>query len=385
MLHLGKSRPGTGEYRCAIGLMVLALLAGCANGPPLGGRMMFTAMRHRPATPRESPDTVRARKEAKEEREAISRAVQGCLLRDGQPPFPLPAATLAPPPRIVLASSSLTGSGDSLGQATQGYNVPGRSHESQMPWEFFLGNAAHRLIAYMYGVKHPGNQVFYNNRTIVEIVSELRLGDESKLLPAERNLRPDITDTTPLDVFEIKPWNEQGAQEGRQKVQLYLSALNRVVEPEAGFSPGRNFQGEMLIRFARGQYIWRLDWQTTEPGIVQYRWTRSQQRFESERAAYAAGQWTDLSAEEMRQYGGWVGQVVEGMVNRREQLATLSGAVGACIDIIGGAAVWVFSGTLSGVTGSTQPPAQGGGRVIPFPVRPPSKAPPAKVPAASGM
>lgn len=36
-----------------------------------------------------------------------------------------------------------------------------------------------------------------------------------------------------------------------------------------------NFKGEILIRFAQGQYIWRLEWKTTEPGVVQYRWTRS--------------------------------------------------------------------------------------------------------------
>jgi hypothetical protein len=367
--------------------VLLSLLTGCASGPPMGGRMMFNAMRYRPAMPRESPDTVAARKKARQEREALERVLaQGCPPRDGESPLTLLAATLAPPPRIVLASSSgPTGNGDPFGQATQGYNVPGRNPDSQTPWEFFLGNAAHRLIAYMYGVNHPQNQVFYNNRTILEIVSELRLGDESKLLPAERNLRPDITDATPFDVFEIKPWNDRGTQEGRQEVQLYLSALNRAVEPDASFAHGRNFQGEMLIRFARGQHIWRLEWQTTEPGLVQYRWTRSQQRFESERAAYEAGHWVDISEEEMRQYGGWVGQAVDEMVNRREQLAAFSGAVGICIDVVGSVAVWVFSGIASGKSGAKQPPVQRGGRVIQFPARPPATAPPAKMPAASGM
>jgi hypothetical protein len=225
-----------------------------------------------------------------------------------------------------------------------------------MPWEFFLGNAAHRLIAYMYGVNHPGSQAFYNNQTLQEIVRLSRRGDVSKLLPVERNLRPDITDATILEVFEIKPWNDRGTQEGRQEVQVYLAALNRTMGPAATFSHGRNFQGEILVRFARGHYIWRLEWQTTEPGIVQYRWTRSQQRFESEREAHAAGQWVDISEQEMRHYGGWVGQAVEGMVSRREQLATFSGTVGVCIDIIGSVAVGVFSGSVSGGTGAKHPP-----------------------------
>ncbi|HYH96817.1 hypothetical protein, partial [Hyalangium sp.] len=188
----------------------------------------------------------------------------------------------------------------------QGYNVPGRNPSSQAPWEFFLGNAAHRLIAYMYGVNHPGNRVFYNTKRIIDILAETEIGDTSRLLAGERNLRPDITDVTDMtakDVFEIKPWNAQGLQEGRQELRVYLAALNRAVAPGLLFTGGTNFHGQILIRFAQGQYIWRLEWQTTEPGVTQYRWTRSQQRFASERAAYEAGQWVDLTVEEMRQYG----------------------------------------------------------------------------------
>jgi hypothetical protein len=133
--------------------------------------------------------------------------------------------------------------------------------------------------------------------------------------------------------------------------------------------------------------IWRLEWQTTEPRITQYRWTRSQQRFESEIAAYEAGQWVDLTVEELRQYGGWVGQAVEGMVARREQLTTVSGAMGIVIDIIGESAKGIFTGAILGRmssgSGAQQPPAQGGGQVIPFPPRPPVTAPPVQLPAAA--
>jgi hypothetical protein len=272
----------------------------------------------------------------------------------------------------------------------QGYNVPGRNPSSQAPWEFFLGNAAHRLIAYMYGVTHPQSRVFYNNKTIVDILTSRGIGDASRLLPQERNLRPDITDVTDrvaLYVFEIKPWNDQGLLEGRQELLIYLSALNRAVAPAVLFTGGMNFQGQILVRFAQGQYIWRLEWQTTEPGITQYRWTRSQQRFASEKAAYEAGQWVDLTVEEMRQYGGWVGQAVEGMVTRREQLATARGAVGIVITLIGETAKGVFTGAILGRmlpgSGAQQPPTQGGGQVIPFPPRPPPSAPPVQVPAAA--
>ncbi|WP_257457486.1 hypothetical protein [Archangium lipolyticum] len=286
-------------------------------------------------------------------------------------------------------SNGPTASGEPTGPAVQGYNVPGRNLDSELPWELFLGNAAHRMIAYMYGVDHPGNEVYYNKETIKVILEKARLGNTSRLRLDERNLRPDITDVTVLHAFEIKPWNEQGRQEGRQEVQTYLAALNRAVAPESSFSGGTGFQGEILIRFAQGQYIWRLEWRTTEPGVVQYHWTRSQQRFESEAAAYEARQWVDLTKEEMQQYGGWVGQAVEGMISRREKLASFSGYVGIVIEVVGTVATGVFSGEIFGRMGSgtraQQPPSQGGGQVIPFPARTQPPAPPARAPAAAGM
>ncbi|WP_155893981.1 hypothetical protein [Cystobacter fuscus] len=256
-----------------------------------------------------------------------------------------------------------------------------------MPWEFFLGNAAHRLIGYMYGVNHPQNRVFYNTRTLSEILAERGTGDPSRLLKHERNLRPDILDLSSRNLFEIKPWNDKGLQEGRQEAKTYLTALNRAVMVGSAFNAGADFQGEILIRFARGQYIWRLEWHTTEPGVVQYRWTRSQQRFASEAAAYEVGQWAELTEQEMQEYGGWVGQAVDEMVSRRERLATFSGAVGIVIEVMGNAATGFFSSVILGrmSTGAQQPPAQGGGQIIPFPTRPPPVAPPAQVPAAAGV
>ncbi len=286
-------------------------------------------------------------------------------------------------------SDGPTVGGEPPGPAVQGYNVPGRNPDSRMPWEFFLGKASHRLIAYMYKVNHPGTQAYYNTETIKFILEDAEIGDTSLLLPNERNIRPDITDVLVRSLFEIKPWNEQGLQEAREMARTYLAALNRALLVGRPFTGGTEFSGEILLRFAQGQYIWRLEWRTTEPGVVQYRWTRSQQYFESEAAAYEAGQWVDLTEEELRQYGGSVGQAVEGMVSRREKLATFSGAVGIVIDGIGTAATAFFSGVIFGQMGSgpgaRQPPTQGGGQVITFPARPPPSAPPAQVPAAAGM
>ncbi|WP_143196180.1 hypothetical protein [Archangium sp. Cb G35] len=62
-----------------------------------------------------------------------------------------------------------TAGGVPANPAPQGYNVPGRKPDSQMPWEFFMGNASHRLIAFKYGVSHPRSRVYYNNKSIKKI------------------------------------------------------------------------------------------------------------------------------------------------------------------------------------------------------------------------
>lgn len=159
-------------------------------------------------------------------------------------------------PRILLAASdSPPASGEPSKPSVQGYTVPGRNLDSQAPWEFFLGNAAHRLITYMYRVNHPGSIAYFNTKSVVSILQDARLGEPSRLLPHERNLCPDITDLTTWRVFEIKPWNARGLEEGRLEIQNYLSALNRAVEPEALFIGGTGFQGQILVRFAQGQHI----------------------------------------------------------------------------------------------------------------------------------
>lgn len=243
----------------------------------------------------------------------------------------------------------------------------------------------------MYKVNHPADLVYFNTESLFSIIKKASLGELSRLSPDERDLRPDITDIDSACLFEIKPRTEQGLQECRRDVQLYLAAMNRATAPGLVFSGGTDFQGETLIRFAGGQYIWRLEWHTAEPGVVLYRWTRSQQRFASEAAAYEAGQWVDLTEEELRQFGGWVGQAVDAMVERRERLATLQGSVGVAIELIGTAATTFFSGVilqqLGSGPGAQQPPIQGSGRVLPFPARPPPSAvsAPGSAAAARGL
>ncbi|HYO54779.1 hypothetical protein [Archangium sp.] len=291
-----------------------------------------------------------------------------------------PPASL-PPPDSTAPGSRPSVCGNLTTQALPGYKVPGRKPNSQMPWELFLGNASHRLIAYIYGTRHPTNMVFHNKESIKRILENAGLGDSSLLPENEREIRPDITDVSARNVFEVKPHSEQGLQEGNRKVQIYLLALNRTLTPADRFSAGEKFEGEILIQFTQGQYIWRLEWCTIVPGVTQYRWTRSQERLDSNAAAYQAGQWVEITEQELKQYGGWVAQAVEGMVDRRERLATLSETIGVAIDIVGKVAIGVISTAMSGERGASQP----GGKVLPFPSKPSPTAPPVQLPKASGM
>lgn len=286
-----------------------------------------------------------------------------------------------PPPDNTASGGRSSICGNLTTQALQGYKVPGRKPDSQIPWELFLGNASHRLIAYIYGTRYPSNRIYYNNDSIKRILEKTGIGDPSLLPENEREMRPDITDATMQAIFEIKPYSERGLQDGIQKIQAYLLALNRTLPLADKFSAGKRFDGEILIQFARGQHIWRLEWCTITPGVTQYRWTRSQERFESNAAAYQAGQWVEISEQELKQYGGWVAQKVEEGVDRRERLATLSGAIGVAIDIVGGVAMIVISTAMSGERGASLP----GGKVLPFPSKSSSTAPPPQLPKASGM
>ena len=280
--------------------------------------------------------------------------------------------------------------GDRIHATAQGYQVPGRKPDSLLPWKFFLGNASHRLLGYIYSSRHPAHRVFYNKYSIKFILKETGIGNWALLPEDELDIRPDITNATLRRAFEVKPSGERGLAEGLQEIETYLRALNRTVPPTEWFLGGTGFEGEILIRFALGQHIWRLEWCTNAPGVTQYQWTRSQEHLDSLAAAHDAGKWVEISEQELKEYGGWVAQVVEEMVDRREKLATISGVIGVVIDTVGGIAVVTLSSVMGGDRRALPTTNQGlglppGGKVIPLPPRPPATAPPVQLPKASGM
>lgn len=89
----------------------------------------------------------------------------------------------------------------------------------------------------------------------------------------------------------------------------------------------------------------------------------------------------EISEQDLKRYGGLVAQAIEDMIDRRERVATFSGAVGVVIDLVGEVAMIVISTATSTNRGTTQP----GGKVLPFPSKPSPTAPPARLPKASGM
>jgi hypothetical protein len=60
------------------------------------------------------------------------------------------------------------------------------------------------------------------------------VGNPEHLSELVRRLRPDITDTRLLVLFEVKPDDEASREEGRQQAGRYLSALNKAVDPHRG-------------------------------------------------------------------------------------------------------------------------------------------------------
>ncbi|MFY0525184.1 hypothetical protein ACN28I_19245 [Archangium gephyra] len=151
--------------------------------------------------------------------------------------------------------------------------LPGRQLDSKEPWGAFLGKAAHEVIGLEYTLQHPTNAVFLNTISLYRIVGEGKLGNPKRLPEFVRRLRPDITDTDALVLFEIKPDNEESREKGRAEAGRYLAALNKAVEPDKKLAGGTGFEGSLFLEFENGGALWQLSWRTPEPGVTLYRWS----------------------------------------------------------------------------------------------------------------
>jgi hypothetical protein len=179
--------------------------------------------------------------------------------------------------------------------------LPGRQPDSKEPWDAFLGKAAHVAIGRAYSVQHPSRVVFLDPVDLYDIVEKGKLGDPKRLPGVVRRLRPDITDTYALVLFEIKPDNEESRREGREQAGRYLAALNEAVEPDKKLVGGTGFEGSLFLEFENGGALWQLSWRTPEPGVTLYRWSYRRKKPHASWKERAAQKEEELPREEIEQ------------------------------------------------------------------------------------
>jgi len=187
--------------------------------------------------------------------------------------------------------------------------LPGRRPDSKEPWGAFLGRAAHDVIGREYRMQHPSHVIFLD-ASLSTIVEEGRLGEPERLSALVRLLRPDITNTDALVLFEIKPDDEESRGEGREQAGRYLAALNKALEPDRKLVGGTGFEGALFLEFENGGALWKLSWRTPEPGVTLYRWSYRRKKPGASWKERAAQKEEELPREEVEQRGELAEQAI---------------------------------------------------------------------------
>jgi hypothetical protein len=210
--------------------------------------------------------------------------------------------------------------------------LPGRKPDSREPWGAFLGRAAHFVLGQQYRVEHPGHAVFLDTASLFIIVEEGKLGNAKRLSELVRRLRPDITDADALVLFEIKPDNAEGLQEGRAQAGRYLAALNEVAEPHKKLVGGTGFEGSLFLDFEEGGALWQLSWRTPEPGVTLYRWSYRRKKPHTSWKERAAQKDEALPSQEAEQHGAVAEQVLRAAYAQGEWPSDFEGHVYLPVD-----------------------------------------------------
>ena len=205
--------------------------------------------------------------------------------------------------------------------------LPGRQPDSKEPWDACLGKAAHYAIGRAYRVQHPTHLVFLDTVNLYDIVEGGKLGDPERLPELVRLLRPDITDTEALVLFELKPDNEKSRSEGREQAGRYLAALNEAVEPDKKLARGTGFEGSLFLEFENGGALWRLSWRTPEPGVTLYRWSYRRKKPGASWKERAAQKEEELPRGEVEQRGELAGQALRAAYEGGERPKGFQGQV----------------------------------------------------------
>ncbi|HYO58442.1 hypothetical protein [Archangium sp.] len=212
------------------------------------------------------------------------------------------------------------------------FTLPDRPLDSREPWGAFLGKAAHTAIGRNYSVRHPTNRVFLDPADLYTIVEEGELGNPEHLSKLVRRLRPDITDTRLLVLFEIKPDDEESREEGRQQAGRYLAALNKAVDPDKKLVGGTGFEGSLFIEFENGGALWQLSWRTPDPGVTLYRWSYRRKKPHATWKERAAQKEEALPREEIEQRGELAEQAIRAAYEGGERPKGFQGQVYLPVD-----------------------------------------------------
>lgn len=236
---------------------------------------------------------------------------------------------------------------------------PGRQ-----PDNLHMGNSAHRLIGDRYKRLHPDDDVFANWTNMSTIVKQV-VRREQLLKRDEALLRPDITNVNEKIMFEIKSRAPGRLAEGQVAVNKYLATLNQFLAPGKQFNPGTGYSGNFWVRFDLNMPWWRIEWDTTSPGVIQYKWKRLNSD-ELDEPTIVRGlesgkyTWVDLTEGEIRPLAQECAKFAEAYSNGSEKLYKLQLVSSFVIESIGHAAVVYLNaglGTKSNAAprGATQP------------------------------
>lgn len=232
---------------------------------------------------------------------------------------------------------------------------PGRQ-----PDNLHMGNSAHRLIGKRYKLLHPKDTVFTNWTNMSTIVREV-VGQEQLLKRDEALLRPDIVNVNDKIMFEIKSRATGRLAEGQVAVNKYLATLNQFLTPANRFNPGTGYSGNFWVRFDLNMPWWRIEWDTTSPGVIQYKWKRLNSD-ELDEPTIVRGlesgkyTWVDLTEGEIRPLAQQCAKFAEAYTNGSEKLFKIQMVSSFVIESIGHAAVLYLNGGL-GTKSNTAPKA----------------------------
>ncbi len=235
--------------------------------------------------------------------------------------------------------------------APEGYTLDGRP--GKKPWQYHLGYSAHRAIAEKYIFTHQGNTVYKNSATITTIVTKAG-GTPDLLNWTNALLRPDIVDMDDKVLFEIKPRGDRHLIDGKAQADKYIGALNSALPNRKVVTYGVGFSGSVGLRFEDNVEPWNLQWETTAPGVIQYRLRKLNPKkedmdvnlVEAYRKAYEEGRWRDLTTSEMETYAELFHYKVELLMQVGDTLLAFHKIAALPIDAVGTAAEFALSAAL---------------------------------------